>query len=85
MSTTPKFDPSICQSPQVLQTYKNTCNGDSKCIERMKEFCNSQLYTQHDFNTQNHLLECFSTKCKNKNDQCLDSCAAEIINQIKYS
>ena len=76
---TAKFDQSTCRDPNLGQVYDKVCKGDKQCINDLKQFCKTELYTARDYNIKVDLLKCFQDKnCTKGSNECIDQCAKTI-------
>ena len=74
--TTIKFDTAICDHKTTQVLHKKACQGSSSsdiCINKLQEFCSTQIHTNHEFNLQTKVLECV-IKCDPNNSNCKKQC-----------
>ena len=55
---TSRFDPSMCSDPKMVESFSQVCNGADACKQNLQQFCQTQIHTAKEFNTQTAVLNC---------------------------
>jgi hypothetical protein len=66
---TPCFDTTQCENTNILASYKTVCNGSESCIQKLQQFCKTQIHTEPELKAHNTLITCHMNcgsdmKCK---------------------
>lgn len=75
-NTSVRFDTSMCQTPEVMSTYKTACQGSQTCVASMQSFCKTQIQTNKEFNLQTDLLNC-TIQC-GRDKTCKQQCSTKV-------